>query len=154
MTMLQMPSASAASAATTASADASVPAAGACATPDRERLNRREPNTAACLPRLGDGSSHLDRFVTILQCAQKRPFTPAALRDMKHKAFDRHNARGEFIPGNGSGPMGVWIQIGSKVLVDLDALDRWIVAHALKPDDPGRGHRTRASRIQGLRGRT
>ncbi len=66
------------------------------------------------------------RFVTVNECATVRPFTSQALRDMKFKAFDRKNSRGEVIPGNGTGPAGVWVQIGTKVLVDLDALDRWI----------------------------
>lgn len=66
------------------------------------------------------------RFVTINECAIIRPFSAQALRDMKFKAFDRRNSRGEVIPGNGTGPAGVWAQIGAKVLVDLDALDRWI----------------------------
>lgn len=66
------------------------------------------------------------RFVTINECAGIRPFSAQALRDMKFKAFDRKNSRGEVIPGNGTGPAGVWAQIGTKVLVDLDALDRWI----------------------------
>lgn len=66
------------------------------------------------------------RFVTVNECAIIRPFSAQALRDMKFKAFDRKNSRGEVIPGNGTGPAGVWVQIGAKVLIDLDALDRWI----------------------------
>ena len=66
------------------------------------------------------------RFVTINECASIRPFSAPALRDMKFKAFDRTNSRGEVIPGNGTGPAGVWVQIGAKVLIDLDAFDRWI----------------------------
>ncbi len=66
------------------------------------------------------------RFVTINECAIIRPFSGQALRDMKFKAFDRKSSRGEVIPGNGTGVAGVWVQIGAKVLVDLDALDRWI----------------------------
>jgi len=66
------------------------------------------------------------RFVTINECATIRPFSAQALRDMKFRAFDRKNSRGEVTPGNGTGPAGVWVQIGIKVLVDLDALDRWI----------------------------
>lgn len=54
---------------------------------------------------------------------------------MKFKAFDRKNSRGEVIPGNGTGPAGVWIQIGVKVLVDLDALDRWIEGHRITGND-------------------
>ncbi|MDP2825131.1 MAG: hypothetical protein Q8O52_20925 [Sulfuritalea sp.] len=72
-----------------------------------------------------------DRYLTIPQCAGVRPFTAAALRDMKFKAHDRKNSRGEVIAGNGTGPAGVWIQIGSKVLIDLDAFDAWIGSHRL-----------------------
>ena len=70
------------------------------------------------------------RYATINQAAELRPaFPPAALRDLKFKAFDRKNSRGEVIKGNGTGPAGVWIQIGAKVLLDLEALDRWIESH-------------------------
>lgn len=71
------------------------------------------------------------RYVTINECAALRPFSPAALRDLKFKAFDRKNSRGEIIEGNGTGPAGVWVQLGAKVLIDLDALDRWIESHRL-----------------------
>ena len=72
------------------------------------------------------------RYATINQAAELRPvFTPAALRDLKFKAHDRKNSRGETIKGNGTGPAGVWIQIGSKVLVDLEALDAWLGSHRL-----------------------
>lgn len=56
-------------------------------------------------------------------------FTKAATRDLKFRAFDRTNSRGETIKGNGTGPAGVWIQIGRKVLVDLDAFEAWIDSH-------------------------
>ncbi|GAB1394484.1 hypothetical protein MASR1M60_26480 [Rhodocyclaceae bacterium] len=66
------------------------------------------------------------RFVTIAECADLRPFSKAALRDMKFKAWDRTNSRGEVIQGNGTGPAGVWVQIGMKVLIDLTAFDAWL----------------------------
>ncbi len=69
------------------------------------------------------------RYLTINECAEFRPFTAPALRDLKFKAHDRKNSRGETIKGNGTGPAGVWVQIGAKVLIDLDALDRWIESH-------------------------
>lgn len=69
------------------------------------------------------------RFVTIAECADLRPFSKAALRDMRFKAFDRTSSRGETIPGNGTGPAGVWVQIGAKVLIDLPAFDAWLAAH-------------------------
>ena len=72
-------------------------------------------------------------YVTIKQAAELRPaFTPAAFRDLKFKAHDRKNSRGETIKGNGTGPAGVWVQIGAKVLIDLDALDRWIESHKVR----------------------
>lgn len=72
------------------------------------------------------------RFATISQAAELRPvFSIAALRDLKFKAQDRNNSRGETIRGNGTGAAGVWVQIGAKVLVDLAALDRWIESHRL-----------------------
>ena len=69
------------------------------------------------------------RYLTINECAEIRPFTAPALRDLKFKAHDRKNSRGEIIKGNGTGPAGVWVQIGAKVLIDLEALDRWIESH-------------------------
>jgi hypothetical protein len=72
------------------------------------------------------------RFATITECATLRPFSPAALRDLKFKAHDRKNSRGETIKGNGTGPAGVWLQLGAKVLIDLDAFDAWIESHKAK----------------------
>lgn len=72
------------------------------------------------------------RYATINQAAELRPaFTHAAFRDLKFKAHDRKNSRGETIKGNGTGPAGVWVQIGAKVLVDLYAFDRWVDAHRM-----------------------
>lgn len=71
------------------------------------------------------------RFATIGECAAVRPFSAPSLRDLKFKAHDRKNSRGETIKGNGTGPAGVWVQIGAKVLVDLDAFDRWIESHRM-----------------------
>jgi hypothetical protein len=70
------------------------------------------------------------RHLTIEHVAQVRPaWTPAALRDLKFRAFDRMNSRGERIAGNGTGRAGVWIQIGRRVLVDIEAFDRWVESH-------------------------
>lgn len=69
------------------------------------------------------------RYLTINECAEIRPFTTPALRDLKFKAHDRKNSRGDIIKGNGTGPAGVWAQIGAKVLIDLHALDLWIESH-------------------------
>ncbi|MDP1610087.1 MAG: hypothetical protein Q8M11_03450 [Sulfuritalea sp.] len=74
-----------------------------------------------------------NRFATVRQAAQVRPvFTEAAFRDIRFKAFDRKNSRGEVIEGNGSGEAGVWIEVGGKILVDLSALDRWIESHKVR----------------------
>lgn len=68
------------------------------------------------------------RFATIQQAAKLRPaFTAAALRDIRFKAADRLNSRGEIIKGNGSAD--VWVTIGRKVLLDLIAFDKWIESH-------------------------
>jgi hypothetical protein len=70
------------------------------------------------------------RFATLEQAAQLRPcFTVPALRDLKFKAHDRTNSRGEIIKGNGSAAAGCWIQLGRKVLIDLEAFDRWILSN-------------------------
>lgn len=70
------------------------------------------------------------RFLTIQQTAKARPaFSPASLRDIRFKGADRMNSRGERISGNGAAAAGVFIQVGRKVLVDLDAFDRWVLSH-------------------------
>ncbi len=75
-------------------------------------------------------ASNAHPVVTIKMASELRPaFTPAALRDLKFKAHDRKNSRGEVIKGNGTGPAGVWLQVGAKVLIDLDAFDRWLESH-------------------------
>jgi hypothetical protein len=67
------------------------------------------------------------RFATIKQAAIVRTvFTEAALRDIRFKAFDRKNSRGEVIKGNGSGEFGCWIEVGGKVLLDLPCFDAWL----------------------------
>ena len=74
-----------------------------------------------------------ERYVTIEQCAAVRTsFTKAALYSLKFSANDRRNSRGDVIPGNGTGPAGVWIQVGRKILIDLEAFDAWIGSHRLK----------------------
>lgn len=69
------------------------------------------------------------RLATIPQAATQYPFTAAALRDLKFRAFDRTNSRGEVIKGNGTGPAGVWIQLGRKVLLDCDRFDAFLDSH-------------------------
>lgn len=69
------------------------------------------------------------RLATIPQAATQYPFSAAALRDMKFRAFDRTNSRGETIEGNGSGEAGVWIQLGRKVLIDCDRFEAWLDSH-------------------------
>jgi hypothetical protein len=95
-------------------------------------LTTPHPPLATALenPALPNAALITARVVTINQCAQVRAsHSPSALRDLKFKAHDRKNSRGETIPGNGSGLAGVWIQVGAKVLMDLDAFDRWIESH-------------------------
>ena len=76
-----------------------------------------EPVTLAC-------------FATIKQAAKLRPaFSEAAFRDIRFKAFDRKNTRGDIITGNGSGEFGCWIVLGGKVLLDLERFDAWIKSH-------------------------
>jgi hypothetical protein len=88
--------------------------------------------TALAIPSV-IASTAAPRFATINQAAELRPaFTSASLRDLKFKAHDRTNSRGDVIKGNGTGPAGVWVQIGAKVLIDLEAFDVWIESHKVK----------------------
>lgn len=70
-----------------------------------------------------------NKYMTIPQCAKVFPFSAAALRDIRFKAFDRKNSRGEAIAGNGTGAAGVWIELGRKLLIDTDAFAQWIDSH-------------------------
>lgn len=73
------------------------------------------------------------RFVTIAQASDLRPaFTEPALRDIRFKAFDRLDSRGNLIKGNGSGEFGCWIVLGGKVLLDLERFDAWVVSHTAR----------------------
>lgn len=68
------------------------------------------------------------RFATITQAAKLRPaFSAAALRDLRFKAADRMNSRGDLIEGNGSA--NCWLTVGRKVLLDLEAFDQWLLSH-------------------------
>ena len=69
------------------------------------------------------------RFISISECTTLRPFSEAALRDLRFRAFPRANSRGEIAPSNGSGPAGVWLKVGARVLIDLPAFDAWLEAH-------------------------
>lgn len=71
------------------------------------------------------------RYVPFKEGPKYLPFTEPALRDLKFKAFDRKNSRGEIIKGNGTGPAGLWVQIGEKILIDLECADVWIGSHRL-----------------------
>lgn len=94
-----------------------------------------QTTTPAAIPPGILAASAAPRYVTIAQAAQVRPaFTPAALRDLKFKAFDRANSRGDTIKGNGTGPAGVWLEVGAKVLIDLNAFDSWLESHRVKGD--------------------
>jgi hypothetical protein len=95
--------------------------------------NQQAIATSAAIPSAGlMMASERRRYVTIAECAAVRPFTAPALRDLRFKAFDRTNSRKETIKGNGTGPIGVWVQIGAKVLIDLDAFDAWLESHRVK----------------------
>ena len=87
--------------------------------------------TSASVPTLRAGMTAPERprFVTFKEGPKYLPYSEPALRDLKFKSNDRENSRGETIKGNGTGPAGVWVQIGAKVLIDLSAADRWIESH-------------------------
>lgn len=52
--------------------------------------------------------------------------TKHSLRHMIFAASDRFNSKGEKLPGNGMDQFGVVIRVGRKVLIDLDAFDKWL----------------------------
>lgn len=85
-------------------------------------------NTVQHEPPAMAANTPANRFATIEQAAKLRPaFTAASLRDIRFKAADRLNSRGDKIRGNGSA--AAWVTIGRKVLLDLDAFDKWIDQH-------------------------
>lgn len=93
-------------------------------------MQTQQISTAASVPAIHAGlaaPATSIRFATIKQAAIVRPaFTEAAYRDIRFKAFDRKNSRGEVIKGNGSGEYGCWIEIGGKVLLDIPKFDAWL----------------------------
>jgi hypothetical protein len=89
--------------------------------------SHQTPATALAIPPAMATPATPVRFATIKQAAIVRPvFTEAAFRDIRFKAFDRKNSRGEVIKGNGSGEFGCWIEVGGKVLLDLPKFDSWL----------------------------
>ena len=69
------------------------------------------------------------RIVTVTQVPEIIGYqwlTKHSLRHMIFAASDRFNSKGEKIPGNGMNQFGVIIRVGRKVLIDLDAFDKWL----------------------------
>ena len=52
-----------------------------------------------------------------------------ALRHLIFAASPRYNSKGEKVAGNGLEAFGVIIRLGRKVLIDLDALDKFLESH-------------------------
>lgn len=64
--------------------------------------------------------------------------TESALRHLVFAAEDHVNSRGEKVRGNGLN--SAIIRVGRRVLMDLDAFDRWLDAHrSISPSHPGGG---------------
>jgi hypothetical protein len=82
------------------------------------------------------------RVVTIKKLVERPPycdiFTESAFRNLINDAEDRFNSRGDRIPGNGLLECGAVFRVGRRVLVNLDALDEWLLSHCSKrkPDEP------------------
>ena len=53
-------------------------------------------------------------------------WTPPALRSLILNSSDRHNSRGERIPGNGLAEAGAIVRIGRRVLIDEGRFFVWI----------------------------
>ena len=74
------------------------------------------------------------RVVTIKKLVTLPPycdlFTESAFRNLIHDAEDRFNSRGERIPGNGLLQSGAVFRVGRRVVVNLVALDSWLLGHA------------------------
>lgn len=69
------------------------------------------------------------RIVTVAQVPEIPGYgwlTKHALRHMIFAASPRYNSKGEKLPGNDMDKFGVVIRLGRKVLIDLDALDRYL----------------------------
>lgn len=74
------------------------------------------------------------RLVTIKKLIEQAPycdlFTESAFRNLVSEAEARVNSRGDRIPGNGLIECGAVFRVGRRVLVNLDALDSWLLSHA------------------------
>jgi hypothetical protein len=78
----------------------------------------------------------LPRLCAVEEIASAFPharLTPAAVRALVFRADDRHNSRGELLPGNGLGRAGAIVRIGRKVLIDLDRFAAWVESHRGQP---------------------
>ena len=54
------------------------------------------------------------------------PFSQSAMRHLIFCSEDRLNSKGETIPGNGLAKAGAIIRVGRKVLIELNAFDKWL----------------------------
>jgi hypothetical protein len=76
------------------------------------------------------------RVVTIKKLVGRQPysdlFTESAFRNLVSDAEDRIDSRGGRIPGNGLIECGAVFRLQRRVLVNLDALDLWLLSHAGK----------------------
>lgn len=50
----------------------------------------------------------------------------SAIRHLIFQSQPRINSRGETIPGNGLAEAGAIVRIGRKILIELNAFDKWV----------------------------
>ena len=66
-------------------------------------------------------------LLTVQAFSERWPaWTQAALRNLIFNSTDRHNSRGERIPGNRLAEAGAIVRIGRRVLIDERAFFQWI----------------------------
>jgi hypothetical protein len=75
------------------------------------------------------------KLVTIKQLATMEQYASAfpenRLRSLIASAAPRLNSRGHTIPANGLFEAGAVMKIGKRILIDIDAFQRWLVSKRL-----------------------
>lgn len=72
------------------------------------------------------------RLATVNQIPKIKGYEWLSANAIRHIIFAgtvRHDSKGKKIPTNGLDQYGAIIRIGRKVLIDLDAFDRWVEKH-------------------------
>lgn len=86
------------------------------------------PGLAAVPPAPTFSVPHLATVEKTAELFRDAGITPLAIRAYLFRADDRHNSRGELLPGNGLGRTGAIVRRGRKILLDVPKFAAWLGA--------------------------